>query len=68
MAHMFKLLDKFAANKYVSAPTLFKALIFSLVENPNDQTVREMFLVNFSDLFNKFSSVPVGLLIDPLVK
>lgn len=34
VAHMFRLLDKFADEKNQSAPSLFKTLIFSLVESP----------------------------------
>jgi hypothetical protein len=48
IAHMFRLLDKFADEKNGSAPSLFKTLIFSLVESPQDQTVRELFLINFA--------------------
>jgi hypothetical protein len=33
---MFRLLDKFAEDKNLSAPVLYKALIFSLIENPGD--------------------------------
>lgn len=34
VAQTFKLLDKFSAEKNMSAPTLYKQLIFSLVESP----------------------------------
>lgn len=33
---MFRILDKFAEEKNASAPALYKSLIFSLIENPND--------------------------------
>ena len=36
VASMFKLLDKFSADKYAAAPALYKQLIFSLVENPHE--------------------------------
>jgi hypothetical protein len=65
---MFQLLDKFSAEKNPSAPAIYKALIFSLVESPQDQTVRELFLTNFQYLFESVKSIPVGLLVDPLVK
>ena len=65
---MFKLLDKFSAEKNASAPAIYKSLIFSLVESPWDQTVRELYLTNFQYLFEKVKSVPVGLLVDPFVK
>lgn len=68
IAHVFKLLDKLAGEKNSSAPALFKTLIFSLVESPEEQTIREMFLVNFQVLFENFKTVPVGLLLEPFVK
>ena len=36
VACMFKLLDKFSADKYAAAPSLYKQLIFSLVDNPHE--------------------------------
>ena len=65
---MFKLLDKFSAEKNQSAPAIYKTLIFSLVESPQDQTTRELFLTNFQELFQNMKSIPIGLLIDPFVK
>ena len=50
---MFKLLDKFSAEKNPAAPSILKALIFSLVESPQDQTVRELFLTNFQYIFDQ---------------
>ena len=47
VVHMFKLLDKLGAEKNPAAPQLYKALIFSLVESPQDQTIRELYLTNF---------------------
>ena len=65
---MFKLLDKFATDKNLSAPTIYKGLIFSLVESPQDQTIRELYLTNFQYLYENQKSIPVGLLIEPLIK
>jgi len=65
---MFKLLDKFSAEKNQAAPSIYKTLIFSLVENPKDQTTRELFLTNFQYLFETVKSIPIGLLVDPFVK
>jgi hypothetical protein len=48
---MFKLLDKFSSEKNPSAPAILKSLIFSLVESPQDHTVRELYLTNFQYLF-----------------
>jgi len=66
--NMFNLLDKFSGEKNASAPALYKSLIFSLVENPIDETVRELYLTNFSQLFRLNESIPIRMLIEPLVK
>lgn len=68
IVQIFKLLDKFSAEKIQSAPTLYKQLIFSLVESPQDQTIRELYLTNFQYLYENMKSIPVGLLIEPFVK
>ena len=65
---MFKLLDKFSAEKNPSAPAILKTLVFSLVESPQDQTVRELYLTNFQYLFEQVKAIPIGLIVDPLVK
>ena len=65
---MFRLLDKFSVEKNAAAPGIYKTLIFSIVENPEDQTVRELYLANFQSLFEQVKSIPVGLFIDPFVK
>lgn len=53
IALIFRILDKFAEEKNPSAPALYKTLIFSLVENPNDSSVREMYFTNFIQLFEQ---------------
>lgn len=65
---MFRLLDKFAEEKNSSAPALYKALIFSLIENPNDFNLREHYLQNFTYLFENQTSIPLSLLLEPYVK
>jgi hypothetical protein len=65
---MFRLLDKFADEKNSSAPALYKSLIFSLIENPSDIQIREHYFSNFSYLFDSQQSIPLSLLIDPLIK
>jgi|LauGreDrversion4_2_1035121.scaffolds.fasta_scaffold67468_2 hypothetical protein len=49
---MFRILDKFAEEKNGSAPALYKSLIFSLIENPNDIQIREHYFSNFIFLFD----------------
>lgn len=67
-ALMFRLLDKFAEEKNVAAPQLYKALIFSLIENPADILLREHYFSNFSYLFENHAGIPLNLLLDPLIK
>ena len=65
---MFRLLEKFAEEKNSSAPVLYKALIFSLIENPGDIILREHYFNNFSFLFEQYANIPLNLLLDPLIK
>jgi hypothetical protein len=43
-AHMFTVLGEFSKIRNPSAPVLYKALVFSAVENIDDLTVREFYL------------------------
>jgi hypothetical protein len=65
---MFRLLDKFSEEKNNAAPNVYKTLIFSLVENPNDSILRELYFINFLSLFEAQMSIPINLLIEPLIK
>ena len=65
---MFRLLDKFAEEKNTAAPAIYKALIFSLIENPGDIQIREHYFSNFTYLFENQTSIPLSLLVDPLIK
>ena len=68
IAYLFRLLDKLSETKNKSAPMIYKTLIFSLVENPNDPTIREIYLTNFKELFTNNQSIPISLLMDPLLR
>lgn len=65
---LFKLLDYFASVKNSFAPIMFKTLTFSCIENHANLGMRELFLRNFGELFNKFQSIPVNILLEPLIK
>lgn len=65
---LFRLLDKFSEDKNNSAPSIYKTLIFSLVENPNDSMLRELYYINFLALYDANQTIPVGLLVEPLIK
>ena len=67
-ASIFKLLEEFAVSKNPAAPFLYKTLVFNLVESPQDLTLREMFFTNFTWLFKAQPSIPIALLVEPLMK
>jgi len=62
------LLDKFSEDKNLSAPAIYKALIFSLSENPGDSMVRDLYLSNFTSLFETHPTIPITLLLEPFLK
>ena len=51
VCELFRLLDKFSEDKNTSAPSIYKTLIFSLVENPGDSNIRYLYFTNFQSLF-----------------
>jgi hypothetical protein len=65
---LFKLLDKFSEDKNPSAPAIYKALIFSLVESPGDTMIRDLYFSNFTSLLEANPTIPIGLIIEPLIK
>jgi hypothetical protein len=51
VCELFRLLDKFSEERNTAAPSIYKTLIFSLVENPGDSNVRFLYYSNFTSLF-----------------
>lgn len=47
---------------------IYKTLIFALVENPADPSIRELYFHNFKDLYYAAPSIPIALLLEPLIK
>jgi hypothetical protein len=41
---LFRMLESLSATKNKSAPVILKTLIFALIENPSDPTIRSMYL------------------------
>lgn len=68
IAYLFKILEGLINKKKKAALTLFRALIFSLVESPFDPTIREMYFVNFAEMFKANSKIPIEWLVEPLLK
>ena len=68
IAYLFKILEKLIELKKKAALTLYRTLIFSLVEAPSDPTVRELYFTNFADLFRANPKMPSEWLSEPLLK
>ena len=68
IAYLFKVLEKLIELKKKAALTLYRTLIFSLVESPFDPTIRELYMANFSELFRLNPKMPIEWLVEPLVK
>lgn len=47
LAQVFRLLDQFSVERNAYAPLAYKTLIFSLIENHSNLSVREFILINF---------------------
>ena len=68
LAKLFHLLDSFTNERNSYAPIIYKTLTFSLLENYENSVEREFILQNFIITFNNISTIPVGILLEPLVK
>lgn len=65
---LFRLLENFAAERNPYAPIIYKTLTFCLIENHSDNDVREYITHNFCTIFEQSHSIPVGIMVEPLVK
>lgn len=65
---LFKMLEMFAMEHNPYAPIVYKTLTFALVENHQKMVLREYMLSNFKVIFETFSTIPVAILLDPLIK
>lgn len=64
----FRLLDHLAVKKASSAANVYRKLTFILVENYDNLDHRQFLMNNFVHIFRKFPSIPLDIIIDPLVK
>ncbi|CAD8162425.1 unnamed protein product [Paramecium octaurelia] len=65
---LFRILDNLALQKDKYAALLYKKLVFSLIENFDQKEVREFLVANFLMLIKKYSTIPIDILIIPMVK
>ncbi|CAD8181583.1 unnamed protein product [Paramecium octaurelia] len=66
--HLFKLLNHFSLQKSNFAPLIYKNLTLSLVENHDNQQIREYILNNFIHIFQTMEAVPINLVLENLIK
>lgn len=67
LSQMFRLLDTFSRTKNSYAPSIYKAIAMSLVENHSDATTREFIMQNLEQIFEIQPTIPVGFVVEPLV-
>ena len=67
-ACLYALLDAFVESADRYAPLLYKTLIFSLMENHPNERLREFILCNMRMSLEKWQGLPIGIVIEPLVK
>ncbi len=51
VVNLFKILEEFSLTKNISAPIIYKALVYGVIANPEDEVVREIIWKNFQQLF-----------------
>lgn len=65
---IFQHLQFLARMKNPQAGSLFKVLTFSFIQNYPDELIREIMVSSFVDLFSTHRSIPVDILLEPLLK
>jgi len=67
VTQMFRLLKILGEEKDENAPIIYKSLVFLFLENYDDSSIREVFLQNFSFIFNADQSIPIDIFLDPYI-
>jgi hypothetical protein len=65
---LFSLLDYLSSTKNPFAPVVYKIIVFSLIENFNEVSVREFINSNLRKILTSNTSIPVGVLTIPMCK
>eukprot|EP00742_Colponemidia_sp_Colp-10_P006574 GILJ01007045.1.p1 GENE.GILJ01007045.1~~GILJ01007045.1.p1 ORF type:complete len:1707 (-),score=396.78 GILJ01007045.1:173-5251(-) len=68
LTNLFKLLDHLASDHDVFAPVVYKSIIFCLIENHDNELIREFVINNLTVTLLQLPTIPVGILVEPLVK
>ncbi len=65
---LFDLLDSLVQISDPNASPVYRALIFSLVDNYEEEEVSEYIVGNMASLLRKYSKLQVGILVEPFLK
>ena len=68
ITQIFCLIERFGEVKIDYAPFLYKNLVSLLIENYNNEILREFILLNFEKFFNNHQTVPIDILLEPYIK
>ena len=68
VTQLFRLFEHFSETKNAYAPVLYKTLTFILFENYNHVNFRNYMILNFRQILSSIDSIPIGVIIEPLVK
>ena len=68
LTHLFHLLDTLASQKSPFASIIYKSLTFALIEHYENTNLRQYILTNFSQTFQKFTNIPLDILLGPLLR
>ena len=68
LTNLFQLLSGFANEAHSYAPYIYKTLIFSLIENHANEVAREFIVCNIIQTLEAMPHVPVGVVVEPVVK
>ena len=68
LGQFFGMVNGFYLDKCKSAAVILKTLIFALIENYENEVLREFVLQNFIILIDSIESLPICSILDPLLK
>ena len=68
IVQLFRILIHLSDLKDINAPIIYRTLVFYFLENYDDSNLREIFINNFINLFEKKKSIPLIILIDPYLR
>lgn len=61
-------MEIFTADRNNYAPKIYKSLTFLLVENHQDNEIRQFMFKNFGDVFNNIKNIPIAIVLESLMK